>query len=148
MQNSELLLRLVYASRATKEMPFNRVLTIVAKSHSANKARDITGILLYDRGVFLQTLEGPAEAVRGLYAAIARDTRHQDLKVLLEERITTRLFAGWSMGHSEATLPDIAALPGINAFFVDGHDLSDLGETQVRHMLDAFRAGQLGLKTA
>ena len=148
MPQAEALLRLVYSSRATNEMSFNRVLTIIAKSRSANKARNITGMLLYDRGVFLQTLEGPAETVRALYAAIARDQRHQSLKVLLEEPITTRLFNGWSMGHSEASAQDIAGLPGMNDFFLEGRDLGDLGETQVQHLLNAFRAGQLGLKSA
>ena len=148
MPQAEALLRLVYSSRATNEMSFNRVLTIIAKSRSANKARNITGMLLYDRGVFLQTLEGPADTVRALYAAIARDQRHQNLKVLLEEPITTRLFNGGSMGHSEASAQDIAGLPGMNDFFLEGRDLGDLGETQVQHLFNAFRAGQLGLKSA
>ena len=148
MPQAEALLRLVYSSRATNEMSFNRVLTIIAKSRSANKVRDITGMLLYDRGVFLQTLEGPVGAVRGLYDAIARDPRHHDLKLLLEEPVTTRLFTDWSMAHAEATAQDIAGLPGMNDFFLEGRTLSDLGEGQVRHLLEAFRAGQIGLKSA
>ncbi len=148
MIQTEALLRLVYSSRATKEMSFNRVLTIIAKSRSANKARGVTGMLVYDRGVFLQVLEGPTETVQTLYASIARDPRHQELKVLLQEPTATRLFSGWSMGHSEATAQDIAGLPGMNDFFLEGRDLGDLGESQVRPLLDAFRSGRLGLKSA
>ena len=114
MAQAENLLRLVYSSRAKNEMSFTRVLTIIAKSRSANKVRNISGMLLYDRGIFLQVLEGPAETVRSLYASIGRDARHHDLKVLMEEPIQTRLFDGWSMGHSGATAKDIAGLPGMN----------------------------------
>ena len=148
MPQTENLLRLVYASRATQEMSFNRVLTIIAKSRSANKVRDVTGMLLYDGGVFVQVLEGAPETVRGLYAAIERDPRHHSLKVLLEEQTRTRLFCGWSMGHSGATAKDIAGLPGMSDAFLDGHDLDRLGETQVRALLEAFRKGTLTLQPA
>lgn len=148
MPQTENLPRLVYASRATQEMSFNRVLTIIAKSRSVNKVRDVTGMLLYDGGVFVQVLEGAPETVRGLYAAIERDPRHHSLKVLLEEQTRTRLFCGWSMGHSGATAKDIAGLPGMSDAFLDGHDLDRLGETQVRALLEAFRKGTLTLQPA
>lgn len=148
MSQTAPLLRLVYASQATKEMSFNGVLSIIAKSRSANKARNITGMMLYDRGTFLQVLEGTEEVVRALYASIGRDARHHGLKLLLEERTATRLFSGWSMGHSGATLADISGLPGMNDVFLDGQDLEKIGENQVRHILEAFRTGVLNLKSA
>ena len=148
MSQTAPLLRLLYTSQATREMSFDRVLTIVAKSRSANKARNIKGIMLYDRGVFLQVLEGPEDAVHALYASISRDARHHGLKVLMEEKTTTRLFNGWSMGHSGATLADISGLPGMNDVFLNGQDLESIGENEVRRILDAFRVGELGLKSA
>lgn len=141
MHDNAPLIRLVYVSRAVRDMPLEKVLSLIAKSRTANKARDITGALLYDRGLFLQILEGPALEVERLLAAISRDQRHKDTRVLLREDITDRLFSDWSMGHSEATLEDLASLPGLNGFFTSGKTVYDMGHPQLQKVLAAFVTG-------
>ena len=65
----------------------------------ANNARlDISGILLFSDGTFLQVLEGEKDAVQGLYDRIARDDRHHGTKVLLTRETPRRSFPDWSMG--------------------------------------------------
>jgi hypothetical protein len=64
----------------------------------ANNARDdVTGVLLYKGGNFMQLLEGPEAAVRRLYSIIGCDTRHRGLITLLQGAIEKRHFPGWAM---------------------------------------------------
>lgn len=142
------LIRLVYASRSVQDVPLEKVLSLIAKSRTANKARGITGALLYDRGIFLQILEGPTEEVDRLYKSIGRDPRHKDTKVLVRESITSRLFADWSMGHSGATIADLEQLPGLNGFFTSGKSVYDMGHPQLEQILAAFSAGLFAVTAA
>lgn len=137
------LVRIVYVSRATREMPLDRVFGLIAKARTANKARGITGALLYDKGIFLQFLEGPAENLDPTVKAIMADPRHTDLRILLREPIRERLFADWSMGHAEATLEDLDRLPGLNGFFRSGKTAYDMGHPHLESIIEAFRKGTL-----
>ncbi len=73
---------------------------ILATANSHNSGEGITGILLYGDDTFIQVLEGPAEAVRSLYARIAKDPRHSECEVLLEEGISETAFAEWKMAYA------------------------------------------------
>lgn len=137
------VLRLVYTSRATSDMPPERVATIVAKSRGSNRAKDITGALLYRDRVFLQILEGPAKAVEALYTGIARDPRHADVRILFQETDTRRLFPDWSMGHPDISAEDLERLPGFNRFFVSGRSYADFGGPEIGALLEAFKRGDL-----
>lgn len=48
-----------------------------------NRKRDLTGILYHERGVFLQWLEGPCDAVALVADRIERDTRHTGMVYLM-----------------------------------------------------------------
>lgn len=126
-------------------MSFDKVISIVAKSRSANRLREITGALLYDSGVFLQILEGSESEVLALYAKIFQDPRHEQVSVLLQEKIESRLFSDWSMGHAEMTLEDLNTIPGLNGFFTSGRTVYDMGHPELEAVVTAFRDGRLAL---
>ena len=95
-----MLVRLLYASRATGEIDEALVGSILERSRTHNREHGITGILCtHPRGgVFLQALEGGREAVNRLYGNIVRDTRHRDVTLLDYAEVLERRFAGWRMG--------------------------------------------------
>lgn len=95
----EMLVRLMYASRAATGMDPEELTAILRQSRSANPARGITGVLCYSEGIFLQVLEGGRGAVNRLYNRIVADPRHQGSELMLYEEITERRFAGWAMGQ-------------------------------------------------
>lgn len=68
-----------------------------------NRNQEITGILLYNEGTFVQVLEGPSEAVDGLLQTIERDPRHKGILELLRGELTERQFGDWSMGLRNVT---------------------------------------------
>ena len=95
-----MLVRLVYASRASQEIDDALVSAILEPAQKYNHEHGITGILCtYPQGkVFLQALEGGREAVNTLYANIVRDPRHHDVTLLEYAEITERRFSSWRMG--------------------------------------------------
>jgi FAD-dependent sensor of blue light len=107
---------LVYVSSAV--VPFTRpeLDALLAKSHENNGKSDISGMLLYKDGNFMQVLEGAEAAVRALYAKIGRDTRHRGLITLLHGPLAHRQFPAWSMGFRDLNAADVLPLPGYNEF--------------------------------
>lgn len=93
-----MLVRLVYASRATAALTPNAFDEILATSRRNNPANGITGVLCTNGYVFLQMLEGGRKEVNETYLRIARDPRHHDVQILHFEEIQARKFAVWSMG--------------------------------------------------
>ena len=63
-----------------------------------NRKDDITGMLLYSGGNFLQVLEGGEANVHSTFERICLDPRHKNIMVLTEEEVPERQFANWSMG--------------------------------------------------
>jgi len=93
-----MLVRLVYASRASSVLTPASFDEILAVSRRNNPAAGITGVLCTNGYVFLQMLEGGRKEVNETYLRIARDSRHHDVQILHFEEIAQRKFAVWSMG--------------------------------------------------
>lgn len=114
------MFRLVYVSSAAEPFSQNELLDLLTKARAKNHRLDVTGMLLYKDGNFMQVLEGEETVVRGLFESIERDARHFGVIVLLEEfvqeesEIEGRAFADWSMGFRNFADPEIATIVGIN----------------------------------
>ena len=104
------MLRLIYSSRAVREMSESDLEQILAVSRTRNTQAGVTGLLLYRDGIFLQCLEGDELVVRQTYARIQRDPRHNRLLHLIEERTDQRSFPDWAMEFRRPDVPWEAAL--------------------------------------
>lgn len=95
-----MLVRLLYASRATGGIDDSLLGSLVESSRANNLEHGITGILCVypEGGVFLQVLEGARAAVNRLYGNLVRDGRHADVTLLEYGEIEERLFPAWRMG--------------------------------------------------
>ena len=110
-----MLYRIMYSSQGTQPMTVAGLEEILADARVGNKARDVTGALIYVDDVFFQIIEGDREVVRDLMANIARDSRHRAVTVFHEAEIDGRAFDSWSMAYLSATasqLSEWAGLPG------------------------------------
>ena len=67
------------------------------RAEARNVEEDVTGVLLYSDGSFMQYLEGPAAGLSRVYGFIKADRLHYGVIDLLREPIHEREFAGWSM---------------------------------------------------
>ena len=124
MINKTDLIRLVYASRAnfpagTNNATLNAdVARILMQSRKNNPANGLVGALYFGDGCFFQCLEGPAEAVDGLYTRLHRDPRHTDLKVLSRVAIDRLTFSKWFMKFvpNASSVRDVLSKHGIYNF--------------------------------
>jgi Sensors of blue-light using FAD len=94
-----MLVRLLYASRATEPLTTEVVETIMEQSRWYNIPYGITGMLCFSDSVFIQVLEGGRDQVCELYHKVARDSRHNNVRLLHFEEIPERRFASWTMGQ-------------------------------------------------
>jgi hypothetical protein len=121
-----MLVRLLYASRAPKDIDNTLLESILAKSRSHNPGAGVTGILCYSGRIFLQVLEGNRREISKLYNRIAADGRHGDVEILLLEDIAERRFSNWTMGQvnlakvNPSTLLKYSEKPTLDPFAIGG----------------------------
>jgi len=134
------LYELIYTSGATRELTGVELARLLLAARRANAAQDVSGILLYDAGSFLQVLEGERAIVEALYDRIKRDPRHARVRTLLERTIEKRQFRDWSMGFVDVS--QIAGgLPGYSDFLA-AHRLAAPADTLVMSVLNNFSEGR------
>lgn len=68
-----------------------------------NRQRNLTGVLLFHEGRFLQAVEGAAPDVTRLLNELARDSRHQRMRVLFHGAVPARRFEGLPMVQGRTT---------------------------------------------
>lgn len=73
---------------------------MVELAAARNAGLGITGFLHREEDMFFQYLEGPAAAVAAVFASIAADPRHDDVRLLGQGPLAVRRLADWSMGYS------------------------------------------------
>ena len=113
-----MLYRLVYASSASQKFSEQELVELLEVSRKNNKPFDVTGILLYRDGNFIQVLEGTRENVETIYGYINADERHKGVMLVVKEDVEDRLFPNWSMGFEDlSNSTDARKLEGYNTFF-------------------------------
>ncbi len=110
------LIHLVYVSSGKQLFADAELLALLERSRRNNTVADITGLLLYRDGNFIQALEGEEPAVTITHERITRDPRHTGLITLLKEPITQRTFSDWAMGFQNLNSPEVHRIPGYSEF--------------------------------
>ena len=93
------LRQIIYISSAPKELGGSSLDSLLEEFRTRNKQKDITGILLYHYGSFIQVIEGETETIDDLFSKIQADQRHKRLICLSDEIIDYRDFSNWRMGY-------------------------------------------------
>ena len=107
---------LVCVSSATSPFSDEQLRALLEQSRRDNAASDISGMLLYKGGNFMQLLEGNESRLTSLYHKIATGPRHSGSMVLLKSHAVTRMFADWSMAFRNLNDPSVVQLPGFSPF--------------------------------
>lgn len=75
-------------------------LEAILRVSQRNNARDgVTGMLMFNGAVFVQSIEGPAEAIERLVMRLGCDDRQCDIVICDERTLTQRIWPDWSMGY-------------------------------------------------
>ncbi len=94
---SSSIFQLVYCSTAVRLFREHELTELLRQSRARNGIEDVTGLLLYYEGGFIQVLEGPEAAVRKVFASITKDPRHYDVTTILSGPTAHREFRDWQM---------------------------------------------------
>ncbi|MGA3040118.1 MAG: BLUF domain-containing protein [Bryobacteraceae bacterium] len=131
--------QIVYASAAAQPFTRQDLIELLKTARQRNHAADISGMLLYHSGSFLQVLEGPDEDVEALYAKIRKDPRHTNFLLLLRGTIQNKEFENWSMGFVDTT--ELAERPAGFVDYVTQLKNGTLDVTGARKILRRFQDG-------
>ena len=109
-----MLIQSVYTSAAIQPMPKSKLYKILVDSRVRNKLADVTGLLVYVDGKFLQVLEGEEAVVSPLLEKISKDLRHNDVKVVYKAVIEKRTFNAWQMAYVSPSPKELATWAGLS----------------------------------
>ncbi|MDX2162432.1 MAG: BLUF domain-containing protein [bacterium] len=131
---------LVYVSIESRPMTVDDIRNILDKARAFNTSQDITGMLLYRGGYFIQALEGEKERVQALFDKIARDDRHQNVLKVYNAAINERAFGSWSMGFKDLDGIDPAGLEGYTDFLMQPITPQMIGDgSRAKAFLELFK---------
>lgn len=90
--------QLIYRSKANSYFSDEDLILLLRQCRTKNMEKNVTGLLLYGYGNFIQLLEGEEKVVLDLYEnRIALDPRHSNPVILHRKNISQRFFKDWSM---------------------------------------------------
>jgi hypothetical protein len=101
---------ILYRSRATSKPSDADLQHLLDRAHAHNAQANITGLLLYSDGRYVQVLEGPQDEVQAVYARILRDPRHTQVVTVSEGIGPARRFPSWHMGLGNVAQPAVARM--------------------------------------
>jgi hypothetical protein len=90
--------QLIYTSRPKVEVTESLVSEILSQALSRNYSLQLSGLLIYFHGMFMQLIEGEQIKVDELFDSIRHDPRHGDICVLLQKFSAQRCMPTWAMG--------------------------------------------------
>ncbi len=107
---------LVYVSVASHFMTDDELKALIETCRTLNAQKNITGMLLYRDGYFIQALEGEESAVIALYEKITTDPRHTKCLIVHRQEIAKRYFSRWAMGFNNIHRADFDLFPALTDF--------------------------------
>lgn len=93
-----MLYNLCYLSSAKNKLPKGDLEDLFRVNKRNNTELDISGILVYNNGNFLQILEGDEQKIHKLFAKISVDSRHNNIIKLIHTPIDERIFDDYESG--------------------------------------------------
>lgn len=95
---------LIYISHAIGDIGFSDIQDILQCSRDNNFQLQVTGLLIFRDGYFVQLLEGTESTVKQILGKILLDERNHDLRVLAEFSSEERFFEEWSMAYVDGDI--------------------------------------------
>lgn len=106
--NAPILISMTYASCANSDVSAKDFKEILQQARDNNAANGITGMLIFNKDYFLQTLEGERAQISRLLYRLLADTRHHDLQIIETRELKHRHWAEWSMNYASPTQANAA----------------------------------------
>lgn len=134
--------QLCYVSSATDKLNGEPgIKAILEEAHQFNSKNNITGVLMFRGGIFLQLLEGDEELVLPLYKKIEKDLRHSNLICLFKINSNeARIFGDWSMAYKSLDDLDIKFVNEILSWNKLISASKEVDNHLILHLLSRFKS--------
>lgn len=117
--------QLIFTSDATVEVTDQLLLDILLKADKNNRAKGISGLLLYSQNRFIQLIEArQKQTVEAQFAKISKDARHTHVEVLLRQESNELQMAAWAMGFSMIGKEDPAIME--HSFYIHMDEVTQI----------------------
>ena len=103
---------IIYLSTGTKQFTEDDLTVILSKSVANNTRDNVTGVMLYHEGNFIQLLEGEKEAIFDTFKRINNDDRHTAISTIASGESNQRNFPDWAMGFKSINAEALKELKG------------------------------------
>jgi hypothetical protein len=131
------LISLIYASRSAEHFHEHEIPDLLKQARLANAKHELTGMLLYIGGAFVQVLEGQPAMVEAVFGTIARDKRHTQVTLITKETIAERAYEGWTMSHKTLDPVEAGELIGETEYFTSAIWVTQLDSNRAKKLLTA-----------
>ncbi len=110
----ENMIGIAFTSSMTPGLSWESRNALVKKARIDNQKVEISSVLLYCDGSFMQYMEGPERHMQSVYSGIERDARHRGVIKIFQHDISEREFASSEMlyyesGDSHSNPTEVAA---------------------------------------
>lgn len=95
-----MLKTICYMSDSTNDESMLTIKDIYKKAKLNNAKNNISGVLIYHNGNYLQVLEGNENDVNKTYERIAKDTRHKNIIKVINANVEQRIFEDYNFGFT------------------------------------------------
>ena len=136
---------IVYVSQAKKPFSEDQLGDLLSHSRNRNTNDEITGLLIYrynsefNRGNFVQVLEGPDAGLEDVWSRISNDNRHHTLVVVEEGVLENRMFSNWSMGFKNIDARELSDFQGFSELGSDAF-WEDVDPGKISSALDLLKS--------
>jgi len=94
---------ITYVSSARVAFSEAELEELLVEVRTWNADHDLTGMMLYSDGNFIQSLEGAQDDVEVAFGRITTDPRHHGILVMLDQEVDGRSFPAQTMGYRRSS---------------------------------------------
>lgn len=109
------LYSLVYTSTASRPLSTSDLERILTTARRKNLEEQVTGLLLFNEGQFMQYLEGPKTGVIKIFELICKSSVHEQILEVSRQSLTVREYGDWSMAFLADVNPESLPLASEDA---------------------------------
>ncbi len=95
-----MLKTICYISSSTQNDSLENIKEMYSKAKANNSKNNISGILIYHNGNYLQVLEGTHKDVDQTYIRISKDSRHKNIIKVINSDTEYRIFEDYNFGFT------------------------------------------------
>ncbi|NAS29749.1 hypothetical protein GTQ40_02090 [Flavobacteriaceae bacterium R38] len=107
---------LCYISSERRELKEEDLVELLSGCRKYNIENNITGLMLYFEGHFVEFMEGDKEAVHARFKNISSDKRHKSVFKITESSIEKRKFSNWTMSFPSLNKDRLRKIFGYRPF--------------------------------